>query len=418
MRNHEYSNYYNEEINNNYNNFEKVALENQIAALERAAFERAAFNHGVRGYEELFDPNVPSTPDPSRIKPDEPTTGQLLADMYATESGTMECSILASDCMARANEVYDSKAKGSSVTLYSSEQDFAGNKFRGLTQVTEIDNKFGITTNRIIGAGNATFQEWTGTLKFSLGLLKQEGSDGEDQGFGIYAITRQNLAFPIVKFVRSQGSYCDYLQFYGENPEDELQSGNLYGWGQDDNGSRFSAVEGIIELVNSIDSDFEITQDVTSDHFALLRKLGLFKRFEKELGVTNNEKETFIEAMHAIDPNFDLELQKQYEVNIGKVKTNMTVSLEIKPGKDKRFRRVVTKREFPTNMPNEVRELVITVDKRTGILVVDSEGNERSLSETDMKVIEDIILTGNLVNIERNNLKGLKKFFQKRKAKA
>ena len=31
-----------------------------------------------------------------------PTAGQLLADMYAVESGLMECSILASDCMARA----------------------------------------------------------------------------------------------------------------------------------------------------------------------------------------------------------------------------------------------------------------------------------------------------------------------------
>jgi hypothetical protein len=346
-------------------------------------------------------------------------TGQLLADMYAVESGVMECSILASDCMARADEVYDSRAKkdSSSVTLFSPERDFNGNRFMGLSVATEtyVDNGFSVTT--IIGAGKTIITETKTGFEFSIGLLKEDGVENDDN-LGIYAITRENLAFPIVKFVRSEGTYCDFLQFYGENPEDELQSENLYGWGQDDKGSRFSAVEGILDLVESIGSGSKFSQLEVDKYTFLFGKLGLFERFEKTLGVTSIEKEKFIKVIQYFDPNFDLEFQKEYEVKIGKVKTSMTASVEIKPGEDKEFRRVITKREYPTNMPNEVRELIITVDKRTGLLVVDPEGNEKSLSKTDMLAILDVLAKGNITKIERNNLKGLKKFFQKRKAKA
>lgn len=362
---------------------------------------------------------MPRSSLPATVK-EIPSNGQLLADRYAMESGLMECSILASDCMARAQEVYDSLINRASplITLYSPEEDFSGSNYQGFSKVINTDKITGypITTRK--STASLGFRDTDNGHVFSIGLLKQEDKTGENEGLGIYAITRQNLVFPIVKFVRSTGSYCDYLQFYGENPEDELQSENLYGWGKDDNGSRFSAVAEIKELVNSIVSGSKISQDKVDKYFILFNQLGLFKRFEKELGISSIENENFINAiLTKIGPNFDLELQKQYEVSIGKVTTNLTSNVKIKPGEDRQFNRVITKSEFPTNMPNEVRELLITVDKRTGILVVDSEGNERSFTNTDMNAVIDVVENGTLVSLKRNNLKGLKKIIQKFKTK-
>lgn len=308
---------------------------------------------------------------------DQPTLGQELADDLAAD-GIPECSIAASD-IARIS-------------------------FIRMSGISPLDKSMQLSNIEEGGSPEKVHMEWlnggkvvlasghTARLGFAIDKKRNTNmfvskKDREPKNLRLVAVVRDDIVFPLVRFNRTDKDYCDYLQFWGEEEMDELESVNFYGWGSDDNGSRFDAVQSVGSLIsyNPRGKDEAVTQVVDA--------LKLSERVEKVLGTSSKLEEDVLRFIFSDPVGEQEEYTKEFsQVAVGKVTTDITARgvLQNIEGDDNRMQLVV--QSFPSSQPERKwRAQTAIIDKRTGIIMVDSDGNATEPNTTQVQLIRDLV---------------------------
>jgi hypothetical protein len=336
--------------------------------------------------------------------------GKAIADEIAVELTAGECSILASDSAAKASQLFDAThvsypnihlPGGAKSVRYSGDYSFRvmedgvpsreASWHRFATYDIHDMTRSQDTLMRRLGHDIVT----TGGYMVQLVLMapietpvirrmfkERNGSAEIDFArLALGGLVRQNIMLPLVYFKRTQGSYCDYLQFTGEDSMDELQSVNMYGWGSDDSSSRFAAVE-----------EVRATLDRQQGNSKLLEMLHVNERIELVLGKSNAEIEHLISRIFSA--NHTSSRPKKYRIElenlqVGKVTTNVTVegSLAI----DEQGRRVLTVNKHPSSQERRPElDDTFVFDKRNLPYCIDGETN-RPLTEVEIGTIKALL---------------------------
>lgn len=298
--------------------------------------------------------------------PEMPSLGQRLATEFSLESGTQECSIAASDAWVVANKLYDSHLNPehpettprlTSLFMTHEERDVAVN-------VCWLGDEAG---------SDASFRT-------RIGLGRMPSTDLGEGTLTLFGVVRGGVAFPLVSFSRSGQAYCDYLQFFGENTLDELESTNMYGWGQDDNGSRFDAVQAVGQLVKYKRNNQE-----------LLEVLKLNGRLLSYFGETTPECERLIHEV--METSVGVRYKKDYlSVRIGRNLTNYTTEVQVIAAEG--HQRSLCFSKYITSQSDKRAVETIVVDRLNGIHKVDEQGELEVLSADEIEGILDAFHNG------------------------
>ena len=341
---------------------------------------------------------------------------QAIADEIAVDLIAGECSILASDSAKTATHLFDDVASprrldyGSDIflrdgTFVATNRSFP-TKVNGWISREETWGRFN-TFNindmntphdsllRRIGTDVIT----TGGYVVQLALSAPVESEmikrrfrGERRGpdminvgrLALVGLVRHNIALPLVYFKRSNTSYCDYLQFTGEEEMDELSSINFYGWGQDDTSSRFDAV-----------AEVRATLERRQGSQKLLAMLRVNERIEAILGKTSASQEMLNARMFSADvpysilkPSFVVELPN---VRVGKVKTNVTIEGRLMV--DEQGRRLFYINKHPSSQERRADQDDLYVFDKRGLPYSASGEQQQPITETEMAIINALLDT-------------------------
>lgn len=326
-------------------------------------------------------------------------TGQAVADQLITEIGIPECSIAASDYAKDAYEIFGGRLSAVQQGIFDSVvrgkylDGVPFHKTQGLVEAeTGLLDDYRLV-NRI-----ASFNTESG-FKVKLALSKKVELDKkgkekkyEQKDLKLVAIVRDKYIFPLVRFQRSESSdasYCDYLQFWGEEEMSELESENFYGWGRDDNGTRFDAVQLVGKILNSKGSR------VSAE---LADSLNLNNRITKILGETDPIQEEIISSIFGEDVTsyksrgYKLEFPN---MKMGKVTTDVTVKGKITHNEDNPDVKNIDIKSFPSSQPDRNwPEKRFIVDKRHGITTFDSDNNTVEPTELDKELLINLLTNG------------------------
>lgn len=327
--------------------------------------------------------------------------GQMIADNLLIETGVPECSIAASDIAKDADDLFkkghlrtrtspvSGEDKGSALvaymeflqedrTLHMADEAFIPKRM----DMRSLDEAFVTESGRHVQFALAA----PAAKPVSKWDNKEWAPGGKLQ---LFAITRDLLAFPLVTFSRDDRKYCDYLQFWGEDEMSELESENFYGWGTDDNGSRFDAVQAVGNVLNKPD-------EAASQKLAEL--LNVDGRIEQRLGSTSPDAEALIDAVFRVELDGKrLRLKHEYlDVQMGRNTTDITVSATLEEVEDKPLRRRLFVNQYPSSQPvhKDWPERAFFIDLYSGITTLKNDGEESAPTDLEVNVIRELLETG------------------------
>lgn len=324
-----------------------------------------------------------SQPGPTGISP---TVSKILAEkLFLT--GVPECSIAASDAAKLAQERFESKTQGEPIQIAGQEMHRVrfGNYAR-LRMVDEVECQ-----DRDVNVNWITKpMPTTSGYPVRLGLAKSYQPNPDDKGahpddITLVAELRHGLAFPLVHFSRSSQAYCDYLQFYGEENLTELEATNLYGWSEDDNGSRFDAVQLVIE---------QLKNQSATDIKPLTDALKLDQRISAQLGKYNAQLESIMDSLFEPLPAGGVGFYEQEHPNVdtGKYTTNVTVAGKVELMPESMYMRKLTMRQFPSSQPEgNWPEVVLQADQHGSVAFVDHNNNLSKPTPADLELISALL---------------------------
>ncbi len=321
--------------------------------------------------------------------------GQLVADRLLVETGMLECSIAASDTAKEAAEIFILQCDaftGTENNPYNKRLFMADQEFRGKETTVLMLGSEHITANGRAVQLALTKPTQQPKKRLSIG---RTNSDATPEPLTLTAITRDSIAFPLAYFRRSNKQYCDHLQFFGEDTMDELESTNFYGWGSDDHGSRFDAVQAIGALMNDVaaiqQESAEI--DLSRRASAVTDHLKLDERMDAQLGACDPAVEGIInQVMRCTSLDQPRTVSRVFrDVQMGKVMTDLRVEGTVEPvGSNPHRRRFVIK-SHPSSQPDrEWPEQIFMIDQCTGIVRCTPEGEDKPPTETDIQLMNSL----------------------------
>ncbi len=326
--------------------------------------------------------------------------GQILAESLVVGEGIPECSIAASDTAAAARELMDvgrfcyyEKQPGYYSTFYTAtrkslqtvDEGFQKRSMRALRITPDFQTRQGATIHFALTEPAPPEQ------RRRLSSRANDTATPNDTRITMFAITRDNLAFPVVRFTRSSKEYCDHLQFFGEDRMDEFESQNFYGWGLDDQGSRFETVEAIKTILDTRtrpDTEARLTH---LQNLAAALKLEL--RMAQEFGEIDTDIEKIMEEVFG-QSSADgwLTFKHEYkDVSFGKVNSDLTIEGTMAPPIDKPHVREFSVRQYPSSQPDrEWHQKTFMIDQRGTILAFD-ETEARQASAVELSTILELL---------------------------
>lgn len=304
--------------------------------------------------------------------------GQALADTLLVEGGVLECSILASDVAKKADELF--RASDADRPL----------QVRRLFMPDHLeDEDFAEASMELRGVGKQFATPAGYMMQLALGKRHRPARlwrrPPKQAPLELMAITRRDLAFPLARFSRSNQKYCDFLQLYGEGRWDELEAVNFYGWGTDDNGSRFDAVAAL--------NTFLQNDGGNGPQLATLLKLDT--RLEKQVGTHDEDTEAIIAQVFTERSAHETRTFKNTYANVrmGRSLTELSVTGRLEPVEDKPFRRRFTLRAFPSSQAEATSwpERIFVIDQRSGVFAVGDGESSMVASSEDVKAIRELL---------------------------